>query len=72
MHLLANEPSGVTSSARLVASVPQRTRVVVVQYTGVVDNMLEGLPDDQGEVDVQCWMSLSATVLPTLSAIARG
>jgi len=46
--------------------------VVVVQYTGVADNMSEGLPNDQGEVDVRCWMSLSATVLPTLSAIARG
>ncbi len=46
--------------------------MVVVQYTGVADNMSEGLPNDQGEVDVRCWMSLSATVLPTLSAIARG
>ena len=45
---------------------------MVVQYTGVVGNMSGGPPNDQGEVDVQCWMSLSATVPPKLSAIARG
>lgn len=46
--------------------------MVVVQCTGVVGNMSGGFLNDQGEVDVQCWRSLSATVPPTLSAIALG
>ncbi len=46
--------------------------MVVVQYTGVVGNMSEGPPNDQGEVDVQCWMSLYATVPLIPSATAQG